>query len=93
MVFAGPQVSGAIQNQFSQVTNTVDSGTEEKACREAMKAVVGKEAKDRTLDEQKAATIDIAKNSSSSVVYAKAEAAMKARTLWSAKLTNMQYRR
>lgn len=46
-----------------------------------MKAVVGKQAQDRTLDEQKAATADIAKNSSSSVVHAKAEAAMKARTL------------
>lgn len=54
---------------------------EEKAYREAIKAVVGKQAQDRTLDEQKAATADIAKNSSSSVVHAKAEAAMKARTL------------
>lgn len=43
--------------------------------------VVGKQAQDRTLDEQKAAGADSAKNSSSFVVYAKAEAAMKARTL------------
>lgn len=43
VIFAGPQVSSAIRNQFNQVTNTVDSGTdgdsfmsaEEKAYREA----------------------------------------------------------
>lgn len=103
VVFAGPQVSGAIRNQFSQVTNTVDSGTdgdsfmsaEEKAYREAMKTITAKEAKDWTLDEQKAAATDIAKNGTSSVVYAKAKAAMDARTKWSVKLANgqtMQYR-
>ena len=91
VVFAGPQVSGAIRNQFNQVANTVDSGTdgdsfmsaEEKAYREAMKTVAQKEAKDWTLDEQKAAADDIAKNGTSSVVYAKAKAAMDARTEWS----------
>lgn len=96
VVFAGPQVSNAIRNQFSQVTNTVDSGTEgdnfhsaeEKAYREAMKIVVQKDAKDWTLDEQKAAATDIAKNGTSSVVYAKAKAAMDAGTKWSVKLTN-----
>lgn len=96
VVFAGPQVSGAIRNQFSQVTNTVDSGTdgdsfmsaEEKAYREAMKTITAKEAKDWTLDEQKAAATDIAKNGTSSVVYAKAKAAMDARTKWSVKLAN-----
>ena len=96
IVFAGPGVAGAIRNQFNQVTNTVDSGTdgdsfmsaEEKAYREAMKTVAQKDAKDWTLDEQKAAATDIAKNGTSSVVYAKAEAAMKARTKWSVKLTN-----
>ena len=103
VVFAGPQVSGAIRNQFNQVTNTVDSGTsgdnfmsaEEKAYREAMKTVAQKEAKDWTLDEQKAAADDIAKNGTSSVAYAKAKAAMDARTTWSVKLTNgatMYYR-
>ena len=54
IVFAGPGVAGAIRNQFNQVTNTVDSGTdgggflsaEEKAHREQMKAIVGKEAED-----------------------------------------------
>lgn len=88
-MFAGPQISGAIRNQFSQVAKTVDSGTEgddfisteAKAYHEAMKAVVGKETKGRTLDEQKAEAADIAKNGTSSVVYAKAEVAMIARTL------------
>ena len=103
IVFAGPQVSGAIRNQLNQVTNTVDSGTdgdnfisaEEKAYREAMKTVINKDAKDWTLDEQKAAATDIAKNGTSSVVYAKAKAAMNAGTTWSVKLTNgktMTYR-
>lgn len=98
IVFAGPQVSGAIRNQFNQVTNTVDSGTdgdnfisaEEKAYREAMKTVAQKDAKEWTLDEQKAAATDIAKNGTSSVVYAKAKAAMDARTTWSVKLTDGQ---
>ena len=103
IVFAGPGVAGAIRNQFSQVTNTVDSGTEgdnfisaeEKAYREAMKTVASKEAKDWTLDEQKAAATDIAKNGTSSVVYAKAKAAMDAGTKFTVKLTNgktMEYR-
>ena len=102
IVFAGPGVAGAIRNQFSQVTNTVDSGTEgdnfisaeEKAYREAMKTITAKDAKDWTLAEQKTAATDIAKNGTSSVVYAKAKAAMDARTKWSVKLTNgktMQY--
>ena len=103
IVFAGPQVAGAIRNEFNQITNTVDSGTEgdnfisteEKAYREAMKTVTQKEAKDWTLDEQKAAATDIAKNGTSSVVYAKARAAMDAGTTWSVKLTNgrtLEYR-
>lgn len=103
IVFAGPGVAGAIRNQFNQVTNTVDSGTdggnfmsaEEKAYQEAMKTVVNKEAKDWTLDEQKAAATDIAKNGTSSAVYAKAQAAMDAGTKFSAKLTNgktLEYR-
>ena len=103
IVFAGPGVAGAIRNQFNQVTNTVDSGasgdnflsSEEKAYREAMKTVVNKDAKDWTLDEQKAAATDIAKNGTSSVVYAKAKAAMDAGTKFSTKLTNgktLEYR-
>ena len=98
VIFAGPQVSGAIRNQLNQVTNTVDSGTdgdnfmsaEEKAYREAMKTVVNKEAKDWTLDEQQAVATDIAKNGTSSVVYAKAKAAMDAGTKFTMKLTNGQ---
>lgn len=103
IVFAGPGVAGAIRNQFNQVTNTVDSGTdggnfmsvEEKAYREAMKTLAGKDAKDWTLDEQKAAATDIAKNGTSSAVYAKAKAAMDAGIKFSAKLTNgrtLEYR-
>ena len=103
IVFAGPGVAGAIRNQFSQVTNTVDSGAdggnfmsaEEKAYQKAMKTVVNKDAKDWTLDEQKAAATDIAKNGTSSVVYAKAKAAMDAGIKFSAKLTNgktLEYR-
>ena len=96
IVFAGPGVAGAIRNQFNQVTNTVHSGTggdnfisaEEKAYREAMKTVAQKDAKDWTLDEQKAAATDIAKNGTSSVVYAKAKAAMDANTSWPMKLTD-----
>ena len=102
-MFAGPGVAGAIRNQFNQVTNTVDSGTDgdnfmsagEKAYQEAMKTVVNKDAKDWTLDEQKAAATDIAKNGTSSVVYAKAKAAMDAGTKFSVKLTNgktLEYR-
>ena len=103
IVFAGPGVAGAIRNQFNLVGNTVDTGTdgsnfmsaEEKAYQEAMKTVVNKDAKDWTLDEQKAAATDIAKNGTSSVVYAKAKAAMEAGTKFSAKLTNgktLEYR-
>ena len=103
IVFAGPGVAGAIRNQFNLVTNTVDSGTEgdnfisaeEKAYKEAMKTVMNKDAKDWTLDEQKAAATDIAKNGTSSVVYAKAKAAMDAGTKFTMKLRNgktLEYR-
>ena len=103
IVFAGPGVAGAIRNQFNLVGNTVNSGTggdsfmstEEKAHQEAIKNIAAKEAKDWTLDEQKAAAEDIAKNGTSSIVYNKVEAAMKAETEWSVKLTNgrtMTYR-
>ena len=103
IVFAGPGVASAIRNQFNQVTNTVDSGTdggnfmsaEEKAYQEAMKNIASKDAKDWTLDEQKAAATDIAKNGTSSSVYAKAKATMDAGTKFSVKLTNgktLEYR-
>lgn len=55
-----------------------------------MKTVVNKDAKDWTLDEQKVAATDIAKNGTSSVIYAKAKAAMDAGTKFSIKLTNGQ---
>lgn len=103
IVFAGPGVAGAIRNQFNQVANAVDSGTdgdsflsaEEKAYREAMKTVANKGTKDWTLADQKAAATDIAKNGTSSVVYVKSKAAMDAGTEFSMKLTNgktLQYR-
>ena len=98
IVFAGPGVAGAIRNQFSQVTNTVNSGTNggvqgggsAGADSATVQAAVAKDAKDWTLDEQKAAATDIAKNGTSSVVYAKAKAAMDAGTKFSTKLTNGQ---
>ena len=102
IVFAGPQVSGAIRNQFNLVGNTVDSGanggTEGGTAgggsngtdSATVQAAVAKDTKDWTLDEQKAAATDIAKNGTSSVVYAKAKAAMDAGTKFSMKLTDGQ---
>ena len=103
IVFAGPGVAGAIRNQFNQVTNTVNSGTtgggteggstgggSTGADSATVQAAVAKDAKDWTLDEQKAAATDIAKNGTSSVVYVKAKAAMDAGTKFSTKLTNGQ---
>ena len=102
IVFAGPGVAGAIRNQFNQVTNAVDSGTNGSAfsggngtASATVQAAVAKDAKDWTLDEQEAAATDIAKNGTSSAVYAKAMAAMEAGTKFSAKLTNgktLEYR-
>ena len=103
VIFAGPQVSSAIRNQFNHVTNTVDAGidgdnfmsAEEKAYREAMKSITSKDAKDWTLDEQKAAAEDIAAKGEASPAYAKAKAAMDAGTRWSIKLTDgksLEYR-
>ena len=103
IVFAGPGVAGAIRNQFNLVGNTLNSGTNggtegggasgggsTGADSATVQAAVAKDAKDWTLDEQKAVATDIAKNGTSSVVYAKAEAAMDAGTKFSAKLTNGQ---
>lgn len=107
IVFAGPGVSGAIRNQFNLVGNTVNSGAtggveggasgggSAGADSATVQAAVAKDAKDWTLDEQEAAATDIAKNGTSSVVYAKAKAAMEAGTKFSAKLTNgktLEYR-
>ena len=100
LVFAGPGVAGAIRNQFNLVGNTVNNGTtggveggadgggSTGADSATVQAAIAKDAKDWTLDEQKAVATDIAKNGTSSVVYAKAKAAMDAGTTWSVKLTN-----
>ena len=105
VVFAGPQVSGAIRNQFNSVATTLDSGTgggigggsggSTGADSAAVQAAVAKDSRDWTLDEQKAVAEDIAAKGEASPVYAKAEAAMKAGTKWSVKLTNgktLEYR-
>lgn len=107
IVFAGPQVSGAIRNQFNLVGNTVNSGTaggieggasgggSTGTASATVQAAVAKNPKDWTLDEQEAVAKDIAKNGISSIAYAKAKAAMDAGTKWSIKLTNgktMTYR-
>ena len=100
IVFAGPGVAGAIRNQFNLVGNTVNSGTSGGAEGGAsgggsagadsatVQAAVAKDAKDWTLEEQKAVAEDIAAKGEVSPAYAKAEAAMKAKTTWSLKLTN-----
>ena len=90
IVFAGPGVAGAIRNQFNLVSNTVNSGTggdsfssaEDKAHQEAMNNIAAKDAKDWTLAELKTVSTDISKKGTSSVAYAKAKAAMEARTEW-----------
>ena len=101
IVFAGPGVAGAIRNQFNLVGNTVNSGAtggvegggasgggSAGADSATVQAAIAKDAKDWTLDEQKAIAEDIAKNGTSSIAYAKAKAAMTAGTEWSTKLTN-----
>ena len=107
IVFAGPGVAGAIRNQFSQVTNTVNGGTtggteggapgggSTGADSATVQAAIAKDAKDWTLDEQKAVADDIAAKGEASSAYAKAEAAMNAGTKFSVKLTNgktLEYR-
>lgn len=105
VVFAGPQVSGAIRNQFNQVSTTLGGGTNGNVGGDAsvdgsagaatVQSAVAKDAKDWTLDKQKAVAEDIAAKGEASAVYAKAEAAMKAGTKWSVKLTNgktLEYR-
>jgi len=108
IVFAGPGVAGAIRNQFNLVGNTVNSGTtggtegggasdggSAGADSATVQAAVAKDAKDWTLDEQKAVAEDIAAKGEASPAYAKAKAAMDAGTKFSVKLTNgktMEYR-
>ena len=101
IVFAGPSVAGTIRNQFNLVGNTVNSGTSggaegggatgggsAEADSATVQAAVAKDAKDWTLDEQEAVAEDIAAKGEASTAYVKAEAAMKAKTKWSLKLTN-----
>ena len=101
IVFAGPGVAGAIRNQFNLVGNTVNSGTSggsegggasgggsAGADSATVQAAIAKDAKDWTLDEQKAVAEDIAAKGEASPAYAKAKAAMDAGTKWSVKLTN-----
>ena len=107
IVFAGPGVAGAIRNQFNLVGNTVNSGTtggvdggasgggSTGADSATVQAAVAKDAKDWTLDEQKAVAEDIAAKGEASPVYAKAKAAMDVGTKFSVKLTNgktLEYR-
>ena len=73
IVFAGPGVAGAIRNQFNLVGNTLNSGTSAGtegggasgggpagADSATVQAAIAKDAKDWTLDEQKAVAADIA---------------------------------
>ena len=108
IVFAGPGVAGAIRNQFNLVGNTVNSGTtggaegggasgggSAGADSATVQAAVAKDAKDWTLDEQKAVAEDIAAKGEASPAYAKAKAAMDAGTKFSMKLTDgktLEYR-
>lgn len=101
IVFAGPGVAGAIRNQFNLVGNTLNSGTNggtegggatsggsTGTDSATVQAAIAKDAKDWTLDEQKAIAEDIAAKGEASPAYAKAKAAMDAGTKFSVKLTN-----
>ena len=103
IVFAGPGVAGAIRYQFNLVGNTVNSGTaggvegggasgggSAGAGSATVQAAIAKDAKDWTLDEQKAVAEDIAAKGEASPAYAKAKAAMDAGTKFSMKLTDGQ---
>lgn len=108
IVFAGPGVAGAIRNQFNLVGNTVNSGTaggvegggasgggSAGAGSATVQAAIAKDAKDWTLDEQKAVAEDIAAKGEASPAYAKAKAAMDAGTKFSMKLNDgktLEYR-
>ena len=107
IVFAGPGVAGAIRNQFNLVGNTVNNGTtggveggasgggSAGADSATVQAAIAKDAKDWTLGEQEAVAKDIAAKGEASPAYAKAKAAMDARTKFTMKLTDgqtMKYR-
>ena len=108
IVFAGPGVAGAIRNQFNLVGNTVNNGTtggvegggasgggDTGTASATVQAAIAKDAKDWTLEEQKAVAEDIAAKGEASPAYAKAKAAMDAGTKFSMKLTDgktLEYR-
>lgn len=93
IVFAGPGVAGAIRNQFNLVGNTMNSGTcggvegggasgggSTGADSATVQAAIAKDAKDWTLEEQKAVAEDIAAKGEASPAYSKAKSAMDAGT-------------
>ena len=100
IVFTGPGVAGAIRNQFNLVGNTVNNGTtggveggasgggSAGADSATVQAAIAKDAKDWTLDEQKAVAEDIAAKGEASPAFAKAKAAMDAGTKFTLKLMN-----
>ena len=101
IVFAGPGVAGALRNQFNLVGNTVNNGTSAGTAGDGasgggsagadsatVQTAIAKDAKDWTLDEQKAVAADIAAKGEASPAYAKAKAAMDAGTKFTMKLTN-----
>ena len=102
IVFAGPGVAGAIRNQFNLVGNTVNNGTvggveggasgggSAGTDSATVQAAIAKDAKDWTLEEQKAVAEDIAAKGEASSAFAKAEAAMNAGTKFTMKLTDGQ---
>lgn len=107
VMIAGPWVSSAIRNQFNTVAGVLVNGTAggtwepsgsgsgNGADSATVQAAIAKDAKDWTLDEQKAVAEDIAAKGEASPAYAKAKAAMDAGTKWSIKLTNgetLEYR-
>ncbi len=101
-------MAGAIRNQFNLVGNTLNSGTNRGTegggasgggntgtASATVQAAVAKDAKDWTLEEQRAVAKDIAAKGEASTAYAKAKAAMDEGTQWSIKLTNgktLEYR-
>lgn len=102
VMIAGPWVSSAIRNQFNMVAGVLVNGTAggtwepsgsgsgNGAGSATVQAAVAKDAKDWTLDEQKAVAEDIAAKGEASLAFAKAKAAMDAGTKFSMKLTNGQ---
>ena len=100
VMIAGPWVSSAIRNQFNTVAGVLVNGTAggtwepsgsgsgNSASSATVQAALAKDAKDWTLDEQKAVAEDIAAKGEASPAYAKAKAAMDAGTEFSMKLTD-----